>query len=47
MANRSGVNKSTISALENQKIKHPSFEIVNQLAKALGVDASELFREDK
>lgn len=47
LANRSGVRKSTISALENQKIQHPSFEIVHQLAKALGVDASELFYDDK
>lgn len=47
LANRSGVSKSAISALENQKIKHPSFEIIHQLAKALGVDVSELFCDDK
>lgn len=46
LANRSGVSKSAISALENQKIQQPSFKIVRQLAKAMGVDASELFYDD-
>jgi transcriptional regulator with XRE-family HTH domain len=43
LADLSGVDQSTISALETERMKSPSWQIVAKLAKALGVAPEKLF----
>jgi transcriptional regulator with XRE-family HTH domain len=43
LADLSGVDQSTISALETERMKSPSWQIVAKLAKALGVEPEKLF----
>lgn len=43
LANLSGIDQTTISAIECGKNKKPSWETVLRIAKALGVDPEEIF----
>jgi transcriptional regulator with XRE-family HTH domain len=43
LAELSGVDQSTISALETERMKSPSWQIVAKLANALGVQPEKLF----
>lgn len=44
LATRSGVDQSTISAIEGgERMKRPSWEIVARLSRALGVRPEKLF----
>ncbi len=43
LAALSGVDQSTISALETERMKRPSWEIVAKLARALEMNPEELF----
>ncbi len=46
LAEKSGVDQSTISAIETRRMKSPSWEIVARLAKALEVPPEQLFPVD-
>ena len=43
LADKSGVDQTTISGIECERIKRPRWEIVSRLAKALEVPPEELF----
>ncbi len=46
LAERSGVEQTTISRIENEDIKRPRWEIVARLARALNVRPEDLFPID-
>jgi transcriptional regulator with XRE-family HTH domain len=46
LADLSGVDQTTISNIENGRIKKPSWETVARLSAALGVEPVELFPVD-
>jgi transcriptional regulator with XRE-family HTH domain len=43
LAEKSGVDQTTISGIERERIKRPRWEVVSRLAKALDVAPEELF----
>lgn len=45
LARRAGVAKSTICAIENGTVKHPSIDVAYKLCKALKMDVWEIFYE--
>ncbi len=45
MAEITGLSKSTLSDIENNKSKKPTVDTIGRIAKALGVPISELFDE--
>ena len=47
LAERSGVNQTTISAIERGQIKSPTYDTVVRLARSLGVPVDELFPADE
>lgn len=46
LADKSGVSKSTIGGIENGRVKNPSVKNAVYLAKALGVDVTDIFYEE-
>lgn len=46
LAELSGIDQTTISDIENGRIKKPSWETVARLSAALGLDPAELFPVD-
>lgn len=47
LANKSGVSKSVISSLENQRTLHPTIDVAYKLSKALEVYVFDIFYEEE